>query len=103
MWTQLNEHRREALEVNGGTITGPQFFRTSFVAYFRPDGVRFVDYFPWITLPGQPAEGIAAPSSTSSTAPGSVSGVHAAGCCCSPLASSLMVFRRTDPRASTGR
>ena len=53
-WTAVNAHRREALEANGGTITGPQFFPTSLVTYFRPDGIRFVDYFPWITLPGSP-------------------------------------------------
>jgi hypothetical protein len=55
VWTELNAHRREALAANGGTLTGPQFFPTSFMAYFRPDGVRFVDYFPWITLPPNPA------------------------------------------------
>lgn len=55
VWTSVNEHRRDALAANGGTITGPQFFLTSLVNYFRPDGVRFVDYFPWVTLPGEPA------------------------------------------------
>ena len=30
-------------------ITGPQFFTTSFMAYLRPDGIRFTDYFPFIT------------------------------------------------------
>lgn len=55
VWTQVNAHRREALRVNGGTITGPQFFETSLVNYLRPDGLRFVDYFPFITLPAEPA------------------------------------------------
>jgi hypothetical protein len=55
VWTGVNAHRREALEVNGGTITGPQFFPTAFMAYFRPDGIRFVDYFPYVTLPAEPA------------------------------------------------
>lgn len=55
VWTTLNSHRREALAVNGGTITGPQFFETSLVNYFRPEGIRFVGYFPWITLPAEPA------------------------------------------------
>ncbi len=55
VWTEINPHRREALAANGGTLTGPQFFPTSFMAYFRPDGIRFVDYFPWITLPAHPA------------------------------------------------
>lgn len=54
-WTGLNAHRREVLEVNGGTITGPQFFQTAFMAYFRPDGIRLVDYFPYVTLPATPA------------------------------------------------
>jgi hypothetical protein len=54
VWTDINEHRRRALEANGGTITGPQFFPTAFMAYFRLDGVRFVDYFPFITLPAHP-------------------------------------------------
>ncbi len=55
VWTRFSPHRREALEVNGGSITGPQFFQTALVNYFRPDGIRFVDYFPWITLPAEPA------------------------------------------------
>ena len=28
------------------------------MAYFRPDGIRFVDYFPWITLPADPPAGV---------------------------------------------
>jgi hypothetical protein len=55
VWTFLNEHRQEALAANGGGLTGPQFFTTSFMAYLRPDGIRFVDYFPFITLPAHPA------------------------------------------------
>lgn len=55
VWTEVNEHRRHALEAGGGTITGPQYFPSAFMAYFRLDGVRFVDYFPWITLPAEPA------------------------------------------------
>lgn len=60
VWTEVNAHRREALEVNGGTITGLQFFRPALVAYFSPLGIRFVDYFPWITLPAEPAGGYGA-------------------------------------------
>ena len=55
VWTQVNAHRREALRVNGGTITGPQFVETTLVNYLRLDGIRFVDYFPFITLPAEPA------------------------------------------------
>ena len=55
VWTALSEHRRDALAANAGGLTGPQFFTTSFMAYLRPDGIRFVDYFPFITLPAHPA------------------------------------------------
>jgi hypothetical protein len=55
VWTQVNEHRRDALKINGGSITGLQFFTTSLVNYFNPGGIRFVDYFPWITLPPENA------------------------------------------------
>ena len=51
VWTEISAQRRAALAANGGSLTGPQFFTTSFMAYLRPDGIRFVDYFPWITLP----------------------------------------------------
>ena len=59
IWTQVNAHRREALEANGGAITGLQFFPTAFHAYLWPTGIRFVDYFPWITLPARPPEALA--------------------------------------------
>lgn len=55
VWTSVNAHRRAALAANGGSLTGTQFFLTSLVAYFRPDGIRFVEHFPWITLPADPA------------------------------------------------
>jgi hypothetical protein len=55
VWTLLSAHRRAALAANGGDLTGPQFFTTSFMAYLRPDGIRFVDYFPFVTLPARPA------------------------------------------------
>ena len=67
--TEVNAHRREALTNNGGSITGPQFFVTSLVNYFSPSGIRFVDYFPWVTFPAGTLAGTAAPSSTSPTAP----------------------------------
>ncbi len=58
VWTQVNAHRRAALEANGGAITGLQFFPTAFHAYLWPTGIRFVDYFPWITLPARPPEAL---------------------------------------------
>jgi hypothetical protein len=59
VWTQVNERRREALAINGGTITGPQFVPTGLTSYLGLNGVRFVDYFPWITLPAKPPSGVA--------------------------------------------
>ncbi|WP_104107394.1 hypothetical protein [Nocardioides sp. 616] len=97
VWSQLNEHRRRALEVNGGTITGLQFFWTSFVAYFRLDGVRFVDYFPFITVPATPAEGIDGAFLDQSYRTGSVS-AFMPWLLLLTVASSLMLFRRRIPR-----
>lgn len=57
-WTELNSRRREALEANGGAITGPHFLPTTLDAYFRPDGIRFVDHFGWITAPAEPARAV---------------------------------------------
>ena len=59
IWTQVNAHRREALGANGGAITGFAFFPTAFHAYLWPHRLRFVDYFPWITLPPRPPEALA--------------------------------------------
>ena len=59
VWTQVNEQRRIALAANGGSLTGLQFFPTSFMAYLRPDGIRFVDAFPWVSLPASPARSYA--------------------------------------------
>ena len=54
IWTQVNEQRREALAANGGTITGPQFLPTTLPTYFRPDGIRFTSWFPYVSLPADP-------------------------------------------------
>jgi hypothetical protein len=56
VWTAVNAHRREALLANGGGLTGPQFFWTGLVNYFSPTGIRFVSYFPWVTLPAHNAQ-----------------------------------------------
>jgi len=60
VWTQINDHRAEVLGENGGTLAGLQFFPSSLVNYFRPDGIRFVEYFPWVTFPGESAKGYGA-------------------------------------------
>ena len=57
VWTELSEQRQRALEVNDGTLIGPQFFTTSLVNYLRPDGIRFMSIFPYVSLPALPARG----------------------------------------------
>ena len=56
VWSGVNSHRRDALLANGGTITGPQFLPTTATAYFRPDGLRLTDYYPWVSLPARPPQ-----------------------------------------------
>lgn len=55
VWTGKSSRRRLALRLNGGTITGPQFFESSLVNYFRPNGIRFTRWFPFVSLPAEPA------------------------------------------------
>ena len=55
VWTQLNEHRRQALAAHGGTLVGPNVFLSTVVNYFRPEGIRFVRIFPFVTLPAHVA------------------------------------------------
>jgi hypothetical protein len=54
-WTRVSSRRRLALLMNGGTITGPRFFLSTLVNYFRPDGIRFTSFFPFFSLPAEPA------------------------------------------------
>lgn len=54
IWSQFSAHRRIVLAFNDGRIDGPQFLWTTLVAYFRPDGVRFVPFFPFVTPPSEP-------------------------------------------------
>jgi hypothetical protein len=54
-WTQQSARRRLALRMNDGSLAGTQFFPTTLVNYFRPDGIRFVPHFPFVTMPAKPA------------------------------------------------
>jgi hypothetical protein len=54
VWSRFSAHRKVVLAFNDGRIDGPQFFWTNLVSYFRPDGVRFVPYFPFVTPPARP-------------------------------------------------
>lgn len=55
VWTQLNPHRRDALAANGGDLVSPRIVVSTGVNYLRPDGLRLVPYFPFITMPAEPA------------------------------------------------
>lgn len=58
VWTSINEHRRLALDANGGDLVSPSILPSTATAYLRPDGIRFTAVFPWITLPARPAANI---------------------------------------------
>ncbi|WP_116996070.1 hypothetical protein [Desertimonas flava] len=62
VWSRYSPHRRLVLFQNDGRIDGPQFFWTDLVSYFRPDGVRFTPWFPFVGFPAEP--------------PGPIWGVH---------------------------
>ena len=54
VWTQVNEQRQIALAANGGGLTNLKFLWTTIPTYFDPRGIRFVNFFPYITLPSTP-------------------------------------------------
>lgn len=59
VFTRISPQRRLALEANGGSITGLQFLPSTLVSYFDPLGIRFVDYFPFVTMPEHAARAYA--------------------------------------------
>lgn len=54
VWTQIDIHRQRFLAANGGKAFSPSFIPTTALAYLRPDGLRFTDVYPFITMPAQP-------------------------------------------------
>lgn len=54
VWSRFSAHRKIVLAFNEGRIDGPEFAWTTLLAYFRPDGVRFVPFFPFVTPPADP-------------------------------------------------
>ena len=54
VWSQFSAHRKIVLAFNDGRIDGLEFSWTTMLAYFRPDGVRFVSFFPFVTPPARP-------------------------------------------------
>jgi hypothetical protein len=55
VWTSVNPHRRSALEANGGDLVSLKMLPSTTINYLRPDGIRFVPWFPFVTLPANPA------------------------------------------------
>ena len=83
-------------------ITGPQFFPTSLVNYFRPDGIRFVDYFPWVTLPAEPARGVRRRLPRPDLPHRQRHGLHAAACSLLTVLAVPVLFRPGVDRARRG-
>ena len=54
VWSQINPARQASLAANSGRLDGIQFAPTTILTYFRPDGIRFVPYLPFVTLPDHP-------------------------------------------------
>jgi hypothetical protein len=53
VWSQFSVHRKIVFAFNDGRLDGLEFSWTTLLAYFRPDGVRFVPYFPFVTPPAR--------------------------------------------------
>jgi hypothetical protein len=51
VWSQFSIHRKIVFAFNDGRLDGLEFSWTTLFAYFRPDGVRFVPFFPFVTPP----------------------------------------------------
>jgi hypothetical protein len=51
VWTQIDQHRQQFLAANGGKAFSVSFIPTTALTYLRPDGIRFTDVFPFVTLP----------------------------------------------------
>lgn len=58
VWTSVNEHRRDALEANGGDLVSFDLLPSTLVTYFRPDGIRFIPVPPFVTFPNDPARAV---------------------------------------------
>jgi hypothetical protein len=54
VFTQVNAYRRRFLASNHNAEYGVHFIPSTLLAYLRPDGIRFTDVFPFITLPSGP-------------------------------------------------
>ncbi len=96
VWTGESAQRRAALIANHGSLTGLQFFETSFVNYLSPTGIRFTEYFPWITLPAEPAQAVGSAFLDQSYRTGSVTTFMFWGCLLLVVALIGLVVHRRD-------
>jgi hypothetical protein len=55
LWTRMSVQRRLALAANGGDLVDGRIFFSTAANYFRPNGIRFVPIFPYVTLPADVA------------------------------------------------
>jgi len=55
IFTSVSPHRRAALAANGGDLVAFDILPSTLTNYLRPDGIRFMRVFPFISLPGRPA------------------------------------------------
>lgn len=51
LYTPISASRRAALAANGNSLFGVKLVPTTVVQYFRPDGIRFQQLFPFVTFP----------------------------------------------------
>ena len=54
VWTEVNEQRRLTLAANGGDLVSAGVIPHTAAAYFRPDGIRLTDVFPFLSFPADP-------------------------------------------------
>lgn len=55
VFTPMSPRRQRALAANGGDIVSFDLLPTTVTAYLRPNGIRFMSVFPFVSLPGRPA------------------------------------------------
>ncbi|CAM3493463.1 hypothetical protein [Nocardioides zeicaulis] len=98
VFTRISPQRQLALEVNGGSITGLQFLPSTLVSYFDPLGIRFVDYFPFVTMPEHAARAYAGATLDQSYRSGSVTAFMPALVLLTLAAMVLLLGRRSLER-----
>ena len=55
IFSTVSPHRRAALAANGGDLVSFDILPSTLTNYLRPDAIRFMRVFPFVSLPGRPA------------------------------------------------